>query len=124
MTSSMTVFDVADNLLTDVLPGLNANTARRHTLDFVAVTTTYAILATDQCVLCNATGAAFTATLPAVASVPTGTVIVVIKTDSSGNAVTVDGSGAETINGSATDSLATQYTVRRYFTDGVTWFKL
>lgn len=62
----------------------------------------------DSFVPCNATGGAFTVTLPTLASVGNGKVYTVKKTDSSANAVTVDGNGSETIEGAANYSLASQ----------------
>lgn len=68
-------------------------------------TGTYQILATDSVVECNASGGAFTATLPTPSSVNAGTHYWVKKVDSSGNAVTVGG----TIDGATNYSLAAQY---------------
>jgi hypothetical protein len=65
-----------------------------------SVTTTYSAEATDSTILCNATGAAFTVTLPKAASCK-GHVLILKKTDASGNAITVDGNGAETVDGAA-----------------------
>jgi hypothetical protein len=44
--------------------------------------------------------------------------------DSSGNAVTVDGNGAETINGAATKALSTQYETVHIMSDGANWIIL
>lgn len=83
-------------------------------------TTTYTALAGDV-LLCDATGAAFTVTLPAAATV-SGQSISVKKTDASANAVTVDGDGAETIDGATTLPLATQYTAVTLWSDGTSWW--
>lgn len=83
-------------------------------------TTTYTALAGDV-LLCDATGAAFTVTLPAAATV-TGSSISVKKTDSSGNAVTIDGNGAETIDGATTLALSTQYEAVTLWSDGSNWW--
>lgn len=83
-------------------------------------TTTYTALASDV-LLCDATGGAFTVTLPAAATV-SGQSISVKKTDVSANAVTVDGNGAETIDGATTLSLATQYTAVTLWSDGTSWW--
>ena len=58
--------------------------------------------------LCDATSGAITLDLPPIAT-DAGRVITVIKTDAGGNAVTLDGDGSETINGSTTKALAAQY---------------
>jgi hypothetical protein len=73
-----------------------------------SVTTTYSAEATDSTILCNATSAAFTVTLPKAASCK-GHVLILKKTDASANAVTIDGNGSETIDGAATASLAAQW---------------
>jgi hypothetical protein len=83
-------------------------------------TTTYTALAGDV-LLCDATGGAFTVTLPAAAGV-TGQSISVKKTDASANAVTVDGNGAETIDGAATLALATRYAAVTLWSDGSNWW--
>jgi hypothetical protein len=57
---------------------------------------------------CNATSAAFTVNLPSIASA-IGRIYTFIKTDSSINAVTLDGNGSETINGATTYSLPLQF---------------
>jgi hypothetical protein len=84
-------------------------------------TATYSLGTTETTVLCNATGGAFTVTLPAVAGL-NGRRYEVVKTDSSGNAITVNCADAATINGSATTTVATQYTGKRFVTDGTNWF--
>jgi tetrahydrodipicolinate N-succinyltransferase len=73
-----------------------------------SVSATGAIVATDGMVTVNAAAGAVTMTLPAVATV-SGRVVTVKKIDASGNAVTVDGNGAETIDGAANFPLAAQY---------------
>ncbi len=63
-----------------------------------------------------------TVTLPAVVAGKT-VVICVMKVDSGGGAVTVDTAGAETINGSATDTLSSQYDKNKYISnDGGDYF--
>lgn len=74
----------------------------------VAITASYTVNYNDSIILANATGGAITVTLPA-ANEMTQKRIVVIKTDASANNVTLDGNGTETINGSATYALTTQY---------------
>lgn len=59
----------------------------------------------DRTVRCTATGGAMTVNLPA-AGLVIGMTLTVKKTETSANAVTVDGNGAETIDGSATFVLA------------------
>lgn len=57
---------------------------------------------------CNATSGAFTVNLPSIASA-NGRIYTFIKVDASANAVTLDGSGSETINGATTYSLPSQW---------------
>ncbi len=67
--------------------------------------------------------AAFTITLPAVADCPAGSLLTFVKTTSDAFAATLDGSGAETIDGAAT--LATvdaQYDTVQLVSNGSAWF--
>ena len=70
---------------------------------------------------CDATSAAFTVTLPTASSAGDGFEITVKKTDSSENAITVDGDGSETIDGATTISIATQYQSAVLRSDGSNW---
>jgi hypothetical protein len=70
---------------------------------------------------CDASSGAFTVTLPAVGS-NTGMTVVVKKTDSSTNAVTVDGNSTEKIDGSTTYALNTQYESVMVRSDGTEWW--
>ena len=63
----------------------------------------------DHTILANATSAAFTISLPAAGTNLHTKVLYIQKTDSSGNAVTIDGLGDETIDGQATYVLSAQY---------------
>lgn len=83
----------------------------------------YSATSADDLIPCNATGGAFTVTLPAAAS-NAGMVLEIIKTDSSSNAVTVDGNSSETINGALTVNLTTQYDRVRIICDGSNWHLL
>lgn len=61
-----------------------------------------------------------TATLPTVASgdASLGRVVTIMKIDSGAGSVTIDADGSETINGSATVSLSSQYDYRTLVYDG------
>jgi len=85
--------------------------------------TPYTMLSTDSLILIDATSAAVTVDLIAVAS-HNGTPVTIKKIDSSANAVTIDGSGAETIDGSTTLVLASQYDSVTIQTDGTEWWIL
>lgn len=61
---------------------------------------------------CNAVGGAMTVNLPA--AIGNGRLVTIKKIDSSGNAVTIDGSGSETIDGATTYTLAAQWDVVQF----------
>ena len=86
-----------------------------------AVSTTTTLTSTHHTVLVDATSGAVTINLPAVAGV-TRRRYEVIKTDSSANAVTLDGNASETINGATTFALSTQYQSATIVTDGSAWY--
>lgn len=67
----------------------------------------YTVLVDDEDVLADATGGAVLLALPALATV-LGLEFTFVKTDATANAITPDGSGAETINGAATYVLVNQ----------------
>lgn len=69
----------------------------------------------------DAAAGAFTLTLPPVASVP-GQVLIVKKIDSTSNIVTVAGSGAETVDGAASQPLTIQYQGIFLISDGTQWW--
>ncbi|CAB4190131.1 hypothetical protein UFOVP1288_39 [uncultured Caudovirales phage] len=85
------------------------------------VTAAYAVDPNDTEIFVNATTAPVTVSLPAAAD-NSGRTLTVKKIDSSGNAVTLDGNGAETIDGAATKALATQYYALTVTCDGTTWW--
>lgn len=74
----------------------------------------------DDVILCDATGAAFTEHLPPAAYMR-GKSLYFKKTDSSANLVTIDGFGAETIDGATTKVLYDQYESIRIMSDGTNW---
>ena len=84
--------------------------------------TTTATLA-DGTILVDATGGARSVNLPPAAT-SAWKVYTVKKVDASVNAVTVDPSGAETIDGAGTYPLALQYQSVTFQSDGTTWWVL
>ena len=69
----------------------------------------------------DASSTAFSVVLPTVASAGNGFLITIKKTDSSVNKVTVDGNGAETIDGATVRILARQFDAIMLLCDGVEW---
>ena len=73
----------------------------------VSKTSSYTATANVDVIACNASSAAFTVTLPAATG--SGAKYIIVKTDSSTNAVTLSAAGTDTIEGSATKTLSSQY---------------
>jgi hypothetical protein len=82
------------------------------------VTKTGAYTATNADYVIDCTSGTFTVTLPA-SSGRTGRILI-IKNSGAGT-ITVDGNGAETIDGAATYSLAVQYATVQIMSDGTNW---
>jgi hypothetical protein len=86
-------------------------------------TSAYTATVADVAIYCDASGGAFPVTLPPAASHPGG-VFYIKKTDSSVNAVTVEGDGAETIDGATTKVISIQYDTMKVQSDANTWWIL
>lgn len=82
----------------------------------VTVTTTYAVKATDYFISADATGGAFTVTLPDVTA-SRGRELIIKRMNGGSNAVTIGG----TVDGAANPTLASQYAHIRLFCDGSLW---
>jgi hypothetical protein len=80
----------------------------------------YTLLGADFCCLVDASGGNITITLPAVAGI-SGTEYYIKKTDASVFVVTVDGNGAETIDGNTTYTLDMPLDTLHIICDGSTW---
>lgn len=80
----------------------------------------YTATGLDSEILCNASSAGFTITLPAAANIE-GKIYHIKKTDSSGNTVTVDGNASETIDGATTAVITNQYESIMILCDGSNW---
>jgi hypothetical protein len=78
---------------------------------------------TNHVVLCNASGAAFTVTLPAAAT-NVGRIYHIKKIDSSVNAVTIDPANSETLDGDLTVDITSQYESLQIACDGSNWHVL
>jgi hypothetical protein len=84
----------------------------------------YTVAATDAIIVMNASGGASTVNLPSAAA-NTGRVIHIKKNDSSGNAVTVASFAGDTVQGTASPTLAAQYnSMTLYSYGGTTWLRL
>jgi hypothetical protein len=87
----------------------------------VAKTGAYTAAIGDHVITCDASGGAFTVTLPAASGVA-GRIYHIKKTDSSGNAVTVDGNSSETIDDALTQVINVQYDSMMIICTGSEWF--
>lgn len=90
----------------------------------VSKTANYTVLESDRdkLILADATSGAITISLLAAATAGDGFRLAVKKTDSSGNAVTIDGSGSETVDGALTLALSNQNEVAILMCNGSNWF--
>lgn len=86
-----------------------------------SVTASGAVSPDDMVLLVDCTGGAVTVTLP-LAAENVGRVLWAKKVDVSANAMTVDGSGSETIDGAASVSTAVSMTSWTLFCDGSGWW--
>ena len=89
--------------------------------DARTVTAAYSMDPTDDLVLADATGGAFTVTLPAVTNAQRK-LYHVKRTNAGVNNVTVDGFGAETIDGALTFVLGAQYDSITVLHNGTAWW--
>lgn len=109
----LTRANIATELTDSILYGVMAATPAAQTLSINALltttqgrlistnrrTTTYTALVTDDAIYCDTDGGAFTLTLPAGVN---GQRFFITNCGTSGNDLTIDGSGGEAINGDAT----------------------
>lgn len=86
-----------------------------------AVSAAYTVKSSDKVLLVDASGGGVTLTLPAAASAKNSDVTIK-KTDTTGNAVTIDGNGSETIDGGLTAVIVTPYVALRLYCDGTEWW--
>lgn len=85
------------------------------------VTTTGNVVSGDYLIVADAAGGAITMTLPPAALVP-GRIYTFKRINSGANAVVVDPSGAETIDGAATYTLSAQWNSVTIMNNGIAWF--
>ena len=90
----------------------------------VTVTDDYTITVSDFYVRADATSGALTVTLPAALN-KTGREVIIKKIDSGANAVTIGITGSDTIEGSSSMSLASQWDKQRLISNGnASWEKI
>lgn len=84
----------------------------------------YTVLETDRGadILADASSGPATITLLPASTAASGFVLTIVKTDSSANLVTVDGNLAETINGTTTVDLGSQFDAIEIGTEGTFWY--
>jgi hypothetical protein len=83
-------------------------------------TSAYTATTSDHTILCNATTAAFTVTLPTAVG-NTGQMYSIKKIDASANAITIATTSSQTIDGVTTRTLSTQYQGVTVQSDGANW---
>lgn len=93
-----------------------ANFTKKRT---VSKTATYTVTAENDVIICDATAGAITVNLPTASGIA-GVEKTIIKTDAVANVV-IDGYGSETINGSTTKTLTTQYEKVTIISNGTNW---
>ena len=84
-------------------------------------TSNYTLTINDNTIKCDATAASFTVTLPK-ANNANGYIFNIKKVDSTTNTITIDGDGSETIDGSLTMIIVSQYDCITVHSDGTQWW--
>ena len=87
----------------------------------VTVTTTYTVVPGATIIKADASGGAFTITLPDAAGTNQNRMIVIKKIDSTSNAVTVDGDGSDTLDDITEKIITAQYVAIMLISDGTNW---
>lgn len=109
-------YDSTDNVIKSY-DGSNWNIGNRIV---ASATTTFPADSEDDVILCDATSAGFSVTLPAAAT-HTGKTYVIVKTDATNNRVTIDPNASETIDGLTTGYLDRRYQSIEIVCDGSEW---
>ena len=94
-----------------------------NSLAVTSISANYTASTSDQVILTDATSTAITITLPA-ASGNSGKFFYIKRIDQSVHAITLDGNGAETIDGDTTHILDVQYDCCFIVCDGSNWYIL
>ncbi len=85
------------------------------------ISSNYTVSGTDYIILANAASGNIIITLYTAIN-NKGKVLKFKKIDSSANTITIDGNGSETIDGSITKVLSTQYSILSIVSDGTNWY--
>lgn len=116
------VFSASD-LLSDSRPVLNEALYTVKTHSTAVALTNVHVETHGTHILVDCTSGALTMTLPDPTAAPhVHARFVIKKVDSTGNAVTIATNGSETIDGSATASLASQWDSLTVWNDGTNWY--
>jgi len=113
--------DASGGIAVNIISGTSLGSTGAMTLAGLSKTASFTVDSTATFWNADATSGAVTFTLPAAVS-STGRVLIFKKVDASANAMTIDGSGAETIDGATTKATTTQYGAFRLWCDGATWW--
>jgi hypothetical protein len=89
----------------------------------VVVTTTATVLSTQKCVIVDAVATSYVVTLPALASVAVGAPLFIFLRTNTSATITIDGNGAETVLGLATQTLTVAGTYLRLMKENATNWK-
>lgn len=116
--------DVIGATLDNQLRGIKANiarSAREESTATASAAATLAVTVLNKIVpVSGSAGGSTTITLPAAATAGAGFRFTAWKTDSTNNVI-IQPDGAETVNGAANYTLATQYEAAQFVTDGTSW---
>lgn len=90
-------------------------------VEITSITDNYTANTINEFIAADATSGNITITLPDAATFK-GYYLNIKKVDSSGNIVTIDGNGSETIDGTATKVISTQYDSVTILSNGTGWY--
>jgi hypothetical protein len=113
----------SDGQILKLASGLPSWAAQSALLTVVSKTSAYTITSSDDLILSDSSGGAFTLTLPSAAS-NSGKIFYIKKIDSSANGVVVARAGSDTIDGATSYTLSTQWESITLISNGSGWYQL